>query len=214
MPGTLTVTSDAFNDGDPIPEKYAFCAPCAEEHSKMSTNISPALNWSGAPDGTKSFAVICVDVDVPTIFDDVNQEGKTLAADMPRQDFFHGLLVDVPADRSSLAEGEESEGLVAKGKDPGRVPHGIRGINDYTMFMASNPDMAGDYGGYDGPCPPWNDELLHHYEFRVYALDVESLGLDEGGNFRGPDVMAALEGHVLAEGKITGTYTQNPDVAS
>ena len=60
----------------------------------------------------------------------------------------------------------------------------------------------------------WNDELLHHYEFRVYALDVDSLGLDEGGEFRGAEVMAALEGHILAEGKLTGTYTQNPDVSS
>ncbi len=214
MTATLSVTSSAFNDGEPIPARYAFCVAAAENHSAMSTNISPQLSWSGAPDGTKSFAVLCVDVDVPTIFDDVNSEERSIPADMPRQDFFHGLLVDVPATLHSLAEGAESEGLVAGGKNPGQVAHGIRGINDYTMFMASNPDMAGDYGGYDGPCPPWNDELLHHYEFRVYALDVETLGLPADGNFRGPDVMAALEGHVLAMGKITGTYTQNPDVES
>jgi len=212
MTGTMTVTSSAFNDGDPIPVRFAFCAPRAETHSEMSTNISPELAWSGAPDGTKSFAVLCVDVDVPTIFDNVNSEDSTIPADQPRQDFYHGLLVDVPATLSGLAEGAESEGLVAGGKNPGRVAHGIRGINDYTMFMASNPDMAGDYGGYDGPCPPWNDELLHHYEYRVYALDIETLGLDEGGNFRGPDVMAAMEGHVLAMGKLVGTFTQNPDV--
>ena len=180
----------------------------------MSTNISPALTWSAGPEGTKSYAIICVDVDVPTIFDNINTEGKTIPADQPRQDFFHGLLVDVSANRTNLAEGEESGGLVAKGKPIGRVPHGVRGINDFTMFMASNSDMAGNYGGYDGPCPPWNDELLHHYEFRVYALDVESLGLDEGGEFRGTEVMSALEGHILAEGKLTGTYTQNPDVSS
>ena len=213
MSGTLTVTSDAFNDGDPIPERYAFCAPCAEEHSKMSTNISPQLTWSAGPEGTKSYAIVCVDVDVPTIFDDINTEGKTIPADQPRQDFFHGILVDVSAGRTSLAEGEESDGLVAKGKSIGSVPHGVRGINDFTMFMASNPDMAGNYGGYDGPCPPWNDELLHHYEFRVYALDVDSLSLDESGEFRGKDVMAAIEDHILAEGKLTGTYTQNPDVS-
>ena len=214
MAGILTVTSNAFNDGDPIPEKYAFCAPCAEEHSKMSTNISPALTRSAGPEGTKSYAIICVDVDVPTVFDNINTEGETIPADQPRQDFFHGILVDVLADRTSLAEGEESNGLVAKGKPIGRVPHGVRGINDFTMFMASNPDMAGNYGGYDGPCPPWNDELLHHYEFRVYALDVYSLGLNENGEFRGTDVIAALEGHILAEGKLTGTYTQNPNVSS
>ena len=213
MSGTMSVTSDAFNDGDPIPERYAFCVPCTENHSKMSTNISPQLSWSGAPDNTKSFTVICVDVDVPTVFDDVNSEVRSIPADMPRQDFYHGLLVDVPATLHSLAEGAESEGSVAGGKSPGSVAHGIRGINDYTMFMATNPDMAGDYGGYDGPCPPWNDELLHHYEFQVYALDVESLGLDDNGDFRGPDVMAAMQGHILAKGKIVGTYTQNPNVS-
>ncbi len=211
MTATLSVTSTAFKDGQPIPARYAFCAPCAENHSKMSTNVSPQLSWSGAPSGTKSFAIICVDVDVPTIFDDVNSEERTIPADMPRQDFFHGLLVDVPASITSLAEGAESDGIVAGGKNPGKVAHGVRGINDYTMFMASNPNMAGDYGAYDGPCPPWNDELLHHYEFRAYALDVATLGLDGGGNFRGPDVMKALQGHILAEGKLVGTYTQNPD---
>ena len=214
MFSNLTVTSNAFNDGDPIPEKYAFCTACPDNHSKMSTNISPQLSWSGIPDGTKSFAVICVDVDVPTIFDDINTEGKTIPADQPRQDFYHGLLVDIPLDQTSLAEGVESEGLVPKGKPIGRFPHGIRGINDYTMFMASNPDMAGNYGGYDGPCPPWNDERLHSYEFRVYALDVESLGLSESGDFRGPDVIDAMEGHILAEGRLAGTYTQNPNVIS
>ena len=214
MSSTLSVISDAFNDGEPIPERYAFCAVCPEHHSKMSSNISPQLSWSGAPKDTKSFAVICVDIDVPTIFDDVNSEERTIPADMPRQDFYHGLLVDIPASLSELEEGAESEGLVAGGKNPGRVAHGIRGINDFTMFMAENPDMAGNYGGYDGPCPPWNDERLHHYEFRIYALDTESLELGEDGDFRGADVTIAMAGHILAEGKIVGTYTQNPNVGS
>ena len=86
----------------------------------------------------------------------------------------------------------------------------MRGINDYTKFMASNPDMAGDYGGYDGPCPPWNDERLHHYVFTVYALDVGSLGLS--GSFTAPDALKAMEGHILAQASWTGTYTQNPAV--
>ena len=214
MSSTLSVISDAFSDGELIPERHAFCAVCPESHSKMSSNISPQLSWSGGPEDTRSFAVICVDIDVPTVFDDVNSEKRTIPADMPRQDFYHGLLVDVPASLCALQESAESEGLVAGGKNPGRVAHGIRGINDFTMFMADNPDMAGDYGGYDGPCPPWNDERLHHYEFRIYALDIKSLELDEDGAFRGPDVMAAMVGHILAEGKIVGTYTQNPNVGN
>ena len=68
--------------------------------------------------------------------------------------------------------------------------------------------MAGTYGGYDGPCPPWNDELVHHYHYEVFALDVESLGLD--GEFDGEAVRNAMEGHVLASERVTATYTLNP----
>jgi hypothetical protein len=67
--------------------------------------------------------------------------------------------------------------------------------------------MAGDYYGYDGPCPPWNDDLLHHYHFRVYALDVPTLGL--AGKFTASAARDAMQGHVLAEAAITGTYTLN-----
>ena len=56
-----------------------------------------------------------------------------------------------------------------------------QGINDYTGWFAGDKDMAGNYFGYDGPCPPWNDEILHHYVFTVYALDVPRL--DIAGDF-------------------------------
>ena len=64
--------------------------------------------------------------------------------------------------------------------------------------------------GYDGPCPPWNDSIIHHYHFTVYALDVERL--DVKGDPTGENVKAALKGHVLAEAKVTGTYSLNPRV--
>jgi Raf kinase inhibitor-like YbhB/YbcL family protein len=67
--------------------------------------------------------------------------------------------------------------------------------------------MAGDYYGYDGPCPPWNDDLVHHYRFRVYALDLPSLGVD--GRFTAGDALAAMQGHILAEAELAGTYTLN-----
>ena len=69
--------------------------------------------------------------------------------------------------------------------------------------------MKGVYGGYDGPCPPWNDERLHHYTFTVYALDVTSLGLS--GEIRGPQVVEAMQGHILDQASVTGTYTLNPN---
>jgi phosphatidylethanolamine-binding protein (PEBP) family uncharacterized protein len=116
--------------------------------------------------------------------------------------------VDIPGGVGSLAAGADSDGVTPRGKTPGRSEHGVRGINNYTDWFASDPEMKGDYGGYDGPCPPWNDSIIHHYHFTVYALDVESLGLS--GRFGGPEAVKAMEGHVLAKGEWVGTYTLNP----
>ena len=206
----MKLDSNSISHNAPIPEEFAFGVPAVDDHMALGANRNPHLAWSEAPEGTKSYAVICVDDDVPSKMDDLNQEGKTIPADLPRIDFYHWVLVDVPASVSELAAGADSDGITQGGKPPGPTDHGTRGINDYTMFMGGNPDMAGDYGGYDGPCPPWNDTIVHHYHFTVYALDVESLGLS--GSFTGAQAMAAMEGHVLDKATITGTYSLNPEV--
>ncbi len=206
----LTVSIEGWADGAPIPEPFAFGVPAAETHVALGANRSPHIRWSGAPAGTRSFAIICHDPDVPSKPDDVNQEGRTVPADLPRIDFFHWVLVDIPPEITELAEAADSDGVTAKGKAPGPVANGVRGINSYTDWFAGDADMAGDYGGYDGPCPPWNDSIVHHYHFTVYALDVESLGLT--GVFTGADARAALAGHILAEGTWLGTYSLNPAV--
>jgi hypothetical protein len=68
--------------------------------------------------------------------------------------------------------------------------------------------MAGRYFGYDGPFPPWNDSLVHHYVFTLYAVALQRLPLE--GVFDGHDVRRALAGRVLAEATFSGTYTLNP----
>jgi phosphatidylethanolamine-binding protein (PEBP) family uncharacterized protein len=56
-----------------------------------------------------------------------------------------------------------------------------------TVTISSTANVAaGDYYGYDGPCPPWNDLRLHHYIFRLYALDVPRLDLQ--GRFGAAEV--------------------------
>lgn len=208
MTATLNVEITAWANGGAIPDEYAFCKPADEGHIQMSRNLSPAISWSGAPAGTRSFAIICHDPDVPSKADDVNQEGRTVPASLPRVDFYHWVLVDIPATVSSLAAGADSDGITPRGKPLGPTPHGVRGLNNYTDWFARDAEMKGDYGGYDGPCPPWNDEIVHHYHFTVYALDVPSLGL--GGRFGGADAVAAMAGHVLAKGSWVGTYSLNP----
>lgn len=207
----INLSIDGIAAGQRIPEEFAFGVRTESEPFTLGANISPAISWSSGPDGTKSYAIIMHDRSVPTVFDDANQEGRTIPADLARMDFMHWVLVDIPVATTSLPKGAESDAVVPKGKYTGPATHGVRGANDFGMFMASNPDMAGNYGGYDGPAPPWNDEIMHEYVFTVYALDIETLGLT--GVFAGADALSALEGHVLASGQVVAEYTLNPDLA-
>ena len=88
---TFTVASNSFKDGDYLPSDFILSSDfgfgCA------GRNRSPHLKWSGAPEGTKSFAVACYDPDAPT-----------------GSGFWHWLLVNIPANVSELAEGAGSTG--------------------------------------------------------------------------------------------------------
>ncbi|MDR1854523.1 MAG: YbhB/YbcL family Raf kinase inhibitor-like protein [Azoarcus sp.] len=208
----MRLTSTSFADGQKVPGEFAFGVLDAENHVALGQNRNPHLAWSEVPDGVKSFAVICHDPDVPSVGDDVNQEGRSVPDSLPRVDFFHWVLVDLPADLREIAAGEFSKDITPRGKSGSGVPYGARrGINDYTNWFANDNDMRGDYYGYDGPCPPWNDELVHRYVFTLYALDVERLPIE--GRFNGQEARAALQGHILAEASITGTYSLNPALA-
>jgi hypothetical protein len=207
----MKLTSSGFDDGGAIPAQYAFCAMDPQTHATLSKNQNPQLAWTEVPMGTKSFALVCHDPDVPSRGDDVNQEGRLVPKSLPRVDFFHWVLVDLPPADVGVSVGEYSSSVVPRGKPGPRAPHGARhGINDFTGWFASDKDMAGDYYGYDGPCPPWNDEIAHRYVFTVYALDVARLPLE--GRFGGADVRRAIDKHVLAQAAITGRYTLNPAV--
>lgn len=144
----LEVTSPAFSEGQPIPEKY----------SCDGNNVSPPLGWSIAPREAKSLAIICDDPDAPS--------GR----------FTHWIVYDLEPTLRKL-----SEGSAGGGKE---------GINSFGK------------PGYGGPCPPPNDDA-HHYVFRVYALDIASLG---GAGLSKRDVDTAIKGHIVAEGQLMGRY--------
>lgn len=207
----MKLGSDSFDDNQPIPGEFAFCVPDAESHVTLGGNRNPALSWDGVPDGCRSLVLICHDPDVPSRPDDVNQEGRTVPADLPRVDFYHWVLVDIAADAVGIQAGEFSDGVSARGKDGPAASRGTRqGVNSYTDWFAGDADMEGEYFGYDGPCPPWNDSIVHRYHFTIYALDLERCPV--GGDFTGDDVIKAMEGHVLAQARHTGLYTLNPKV--
>ena len=139
----------------------------------------------------------------------MNKEGETLTAAVKRRIFNHWILVDIPPSVHSIKEGAASHERVLHGKPATPAPAGgVNGLNDYTTATAANPAMKGNYYGYDGPCPPWNDENLHHYHFAVYALSVKKLDVPK--DFDATAAKDAMTGKILAEGELVAVYTQNP----
>jgi len=207
----VKLASTSFADGGVIPAEYAFCAPDPRTHATLSKNRNPQLSWTEAPAAVRSFALVCHDPDVPGSGDDVNQEGRTIASSLARVDFFHWVLADLPPSITTIDAGQFASSVTPRGKPGPQAPLGARqGINDYTGWFASDKEMAGDYYGYDGPCPPWNDMIVHHYRFTLYALGVERVGVE--GDFTAPQVLDAIKRHVLAEATLVGTYSLNPGV--
>ena len=207
----MKLSSTSFGNNQRIPAEFAFCAPAPKTHATLSKNLNPHLAWHDVPLKARSLALICHDPDVPSKPDDVNQEGRTIPAKLPRVDFFHWVLVDLSPTTIQIKQGEYSSGITARGKSgPESLNDSRQGLNDYTAWFASDQAMAGKYFGYDGPCPPWNDEIPHHYVFTLYALDIARCPV--GGAFKGPEVIAAIRGHVLDQATLTGVYSLNPKV--
>lgn len=216
----LDITVRGIENEASIPPQFAYCIATDKEKSTMTgQNISPEITWSKGPEGTKSYVLIMVDPDVPTVFDDAGKEGKTLPADMKRRDFYHWVVADIPAEITSIAEG-------ASRAVDGRKPVGITAINDYASFIKDKP--AETFQGYDGPCPPWNDARIHNYHFLVFALsatsneyftytekDAAKKTIEKKGfhaNATGKELLKAIKPYILAAGKSVGTYTLNPEL--
>lgn len=151
----LTVRSSAFAHGDAIPRQFT----CDGE------STSPPLQWSGAPDGTQRFALICDDPDAR------------------RGVFVHWVLYNLPASETELAPGVPPDAVLASGA--------LQGEN------------SGGHLGYTGPCPP---DRRHRYFFTVYALDSELVVNGPAGK---DELLAAMQGRVLAEGQLMGTYERS-----
>jgi Raf kinase inhibitor-like YbhB/YbcL family protein len=98
--------------------------------------------------------------------------------DAPSGTFCHWLVYDIPPDVHNLAQGLK----------PGSV--GVSGANDFGR------------PGYGGPCPPKGP--AHRYYFRLYALDINTLGLRPG--VRRGEFLKAMKGHILAETQCMGRF--------
>ena len=206
----MHLRSDSFEPRGPIPAEFAFGRPGdAGEPCVLAANRNPHLAWDAVPDGTRSFVLLCIDPDVPSKPDDVNQAGRDVPAGLPRVDFVHWAIADIPPGVRALAAGACSDGVTPRGKSTPLGPAGsVQGENDYTGWFAGDAQMEGAWLGYDGPCPPFNDALVHRYFFRLFALDLATLALP--ARFTAADALRAMHGHVLAEATLYGTYSLNP----
>ena len=198
----MKIRSDSFANGAPIPPEFALGARDGERG--FGGNRNPHLAWSEVPDGTRAFALLCIDTDAPTDPALVANGNVDIPSAHPRGDFVHWAVADIPADVREIAAGSCSDGVTRGGKGIGRDAGGSRGLNDYTGWFAGDAGMGGDWYGYDGPYPPPHDARVHRYFFRLFALDAP---LDLPAGFTAGDVLRAIHGHVLAEAAIHGTYS-------
>ncbi|WP_024869643.1 YbhB/YbcL family Raf kinase inhibitor-like protein [Pseudoxanthomonas suwonensis] len=199
----MRIWSDSFEARGPIPAEFAMGQP-----DGFAGNRNPHVAWDGVPEGTRSFALLCIDPDAPTVPETVGREDLQIPVEQPRGDFIHWVVADIAADVREIAAGSCSDGVTTGGKQQPAGPAGSRqGLNDYTGWFAGDAQMRGDYLGYDGPYPPFNDLRVHRYFFRLFALDVPALQLP--ARFTAADVQRAMQGHVLGEAAVYGTYTLN-----
>ena len=209
----MKLWSDSWANGDRIPARHAAGRLAEGGGVAFSDNLNPHLAWDDLPAGARSLVLICHDFDVPTRGDDLNRSDRELPADLARADFFHWVLVDLPPEPGVIAEGEFSRGFVSGGKPgPGAARGARQGLNDFTAWFAGDPERGGRYFGYDGPFPPFNDSLVHHYVFTLYALALPRLPLE--GDFTGAQVRETLAGRVLDAATYSGTYTLNRRLAA
>jgi Raf kinase inhibitor-like YbhB/YbcL family protein len=156
LPMGLILTSPAFANNGKIPAQYT----CD------GVDVSPPLSWSGAPQGSRSFALIVDDPDAP--------DPKA-----PKVTWVHWVVYNIPADVLSLPEDAARRGLPAGAQ---------QGLNDSKRVA------------YNGPCPPIG---RHRYFHKLYALDAV---LQDLGHPTKTQVLSAMQGHVLAEAQLVGTY--------
>ncbi|MGE5500288.1 MAG: YbhB/YbcL family Raf kinase inhibitor-like protein [Syntrophothermus sp.] len=149
----IKLESPAFKNGDFIPVRYT----CDGE------NISPALKWNRPDsDKVKNYCLLVEDPDAPGGI------------------FVHWIVVDIPANMTSLTEGITNQRNLPDGAEMGM--NGARRI------------------GYFGPCPPSG---VHRYFFRIYAIDT-ILKMEAG--MTKDEMLKAIKGHIVAEGELMGKY--------
>jgi hypothetical protein len=127
------------------------------------------------------------DISPPLEFSGVPEDAVGLVLvcddpDAPAGIWVHWVVFDMPADAEGLPENTPADGTLSNGS--------VQGTNSFGNI------------GYGGPCPPGGE---HRYIFKLFAIDTK-LALEPGA--KKADVVAAMQGHILAEAQLTGLYAR------
>ena len=145
-------------------------------------NISPPLDWSGAPDGIASYALIAENID--------HETGK----------WVHWVIYDIPGSATGFPEGISPS--------PSMLPDGTtQGTNDKKRIgyygPCPSPLLSPIGGAAGGLFPKLETVEPQRHDFRLYALDVK-LGLDPG--LTKDELLKAMEGHIVAQAETRGKF--------
>ncbi len=170
----MTLESPAFADGGLIPAA----------HAQTGRDLSPPLTWSGAPEGTATFALVVRDLDA--------------LAPGGGDDLLHWLVWNIPGTAASLPAGVPEGNAPEPPRGPGPVPRPP--TDRLRQTSATGPNYRGPAAPASGP--------FHHYVFELYALDVwldvPAVGLSPAATRAA--VMAAMAGHIRGKGVLIGRY--------
>jgi Raf kinase inhibitor-like YbhB/YbcL family protein len=156
------------------------------KEDKLEIKLTSMAFKEGAPI-PRAYTCDGVNVSPPLEWSGVPKTAKTIAIvcddpDAPGGTWVHWVFYNLPADNIGLVENLPATEKLAAG--------GFQGTNDFQKT------------GYGGPCPPSG---THHYYFKIYALDSE-LPLKAGATKA--ETMKAMEGHIVLQGQLMGTYSR------
>src|SRR5712692_10384724 len=163
-------------------------SPAEVKENKMEIKLTSAAFKEGQPI-PRQYTCDGVNVSPPLEWAGVPKTARTVAIicddpDAPAGTWVHWVLYNLPAENIGLVESlPTTENLKAGG---------FQGQNDFGKI------------GYGGPCPPSG---THRYFFKIYALDSE-LPLKAGATKA--DLEKAMEGHIVSQGQLMGTYRRSP----
>lgn len=154
---TFTLTSESIKNNQTLASEQVL-----NGFGCSGGNISPDLKWQGAPEGTKSYALLVHDPDAPR-----------------PTGWWHWLVINIPATKTEFKKGEKLSAPM------------LETVTDFNNT------------GYGGACPP-KGHGVHHYNFTIYALDVESLDIAVDTNPN--EVEKIVKSHSLTSSTITALY--------